>query len=389
MKTKLAMIAGIVGYLFGTAQSQSCKQWDNKPGLGGDVEGANRVCADVSGEIFVTEECVPDHFLCKVGISIEGENKCQEAVPFSWKSEMPPGDSCTDDRECFHSTGCDINGTDTCRGVAVGEACDNDKNCTVGNFCAQSNKTCTAVRGTGADCGADIRCGFGHLCASRKCVRYGSLNVGDLFYVEDEEIFPDLTVENPMAYQVCKTFAGNFTEMTAEGVGFRQYQCTNGWERNFTEDGRTDPADQCEFIMQNPNEGGENKNTTLPPVCGFNADTKYYCPARRGNSQFENENKNHATTWSRAPSSCHHRSTVQYCKAIEDNIGDSLLFRDYLRVQWLTTGDQNALVANNRREVGNAIEQTRDYWRLRDGAYGTVLTYVTLIAGIFAMTFVY
>lgn len=113
-------------------------------------------------------------------------------------------------------------------------------------------------------------------------------------------------------------------------------------------------------------------------MCGYNIDDFYYCPKMRGGDFFDAQNLADQGTWAIAPSSCHHRSTIQYCRAVEDNPATSVLLRNFLRYEWETTDNNWSLVANHEKCVGNAITKTRAYWRIRDSAATTTFTFLAL-----------
>lgn len=142
----------------------------------------------------------------------------------------------------------------------------------------------------------------------------------------------------------------------------------------------------CEWILTLPN----NTKVTLTEsvVCGYNSDGKHYCPAKRSSQEYGKENEAARELW-RKPPKCHHRSTVQYCRQIEDDIVVSTHFRDELRTEFITTEINYALIADNKRCVGNTIVKTRDYWRIIDFANSDSLSYLYFIAAIITVTLLY
>jgi hypothetical protein len=128
---------------------------------------------------------------------------------------------------------------------------------------------------------------------------------------------------------------------------FPIYECTKGYEKQFDKYDRSDNDLDCSFIQTL--KDGSKDSLTLTAKCGFNEDNKSYCPMRRGDAEFSKENRDDAETWSSAPSTCHIRTTIQYCKDIESDIARSLRFRNFMINEWRTTSDNNVLVHNNKK----------------------------------------
>jgi hypothetical protein len=206
------------------------------------------------------------------------------------------------------------------------------------------------------------------MCTNHTCTRVGSLRTGTFFNITDAELYPDDDSDTRTMYWVCENFYAVITEQTSEGGTKRLLECTNGPEKAFGdhEYPRTDGNLDCVYNMTRTSGGGVTLNFTELAICGYNRDDKFYCPVRRGAAEFSSQNALDRTTWSLAPNTCHHRTTIQYCKDILYNIGRSVGFRNFLRTEWMTTGDNWPLVANNDKRVGNAIFSTRAYWRLID-----------------------
>lgn len=394
MKTKIAVLFAAFGYFFDVANAQ-CKQWTHDPELGMNATMANRTCTNVATNGFTANECQTDGWLCQIASPTEAlATNCTDAQPFPWRENLPAGDTCTNSDQCF-SASC-VNSTETGRStcaakVAVNATCTVDIDCPAQYYCGTAPEenalTCIPAQGTGANCSAEIRCGFGHHCANHTCTKFGTLKDGDMYNLTDAELFPDITVETDLRFMVCENFFGVLTEEAPEG-GARLLQCTEGYQREFEKDDRQQGDLDCKYSFKMPGTG-QIQNLTLTAQCGFNRDTNYYCPARRGIKQFGTQNGLDRATWGDAPATCHHRSSIQYCEDIESNGIRSLAFRNFLRNFWITQGDNWSWVANNDRAVGNAIELTRNYWRLVDNSYSAAMSYLGLIAGFFALTFLF
>lgn len=396
MKTKIAVLFAAIGYLWNGASASNaatCRRWECQEGLGGGMEGANRVCANFTDSVSVAEQCRPDAFLCDVPANLDARANCTEFSPLPWKRNMPPGDSCTTNAECQSNNCTETGGRRLCQGLARNATCTADIDCSEGNFCytnpTDATRTCQPVIRIGQPCSGAARCEFGTLCANHTCTRVGSLATGTFFNITDDERFTAVDTDARPMYWICQTFYAVITEFTSAGGDKRLFECTNGPEKAFTDYTRTDGNLDCIYNMTRVSGGGVTLNFTEQAKCGFNRDDKFYCPSRRGANEFSKENAADRTTWSSAPNTCHHRTTMQYCKDVEGNIGRSLGFRNFMLHEWRTTGDNWPLVANNDRCVGNAIAATRNYWRLIDSAVGTMLSYAGFVASLFVMTFVY
>ena len=398
MKTKIAVLLSAIGYLWTGVTADdpaTCRAWECQEGLGGGQTGINRICANFTGTISVAEQCSPDSFLCDVQPNLEARSNCTEFSPLPWKANLPPGDSCSVNEECQSRNCTQVEGRGLCIGAAQNATCTSDIACAEGHFCYTNpddqTRSCQPAIRAGQPCSGAARCEFGTMCANHTCTKVGSLKTGTFFNITDDEIYPNDDSDVRTMYWVCENFYAVITEQTSEGGTKKLFECTNGLEKTFgdNEYARTDGNLDCIFNMTRTSGEGVTLNFTETAKCGFNRDNKFYCPSRRGAAEFSRENAADRTTWSSAPNTCHHRTTIQYCKDIEGNIGRSLGFRNFLLHEWRTTGENWSLVANNERCVGNAIAATRAYWRLIDSATSTVLSYVGVVASVIVMTFVY
>jgi hypothetical protein len=262
--------------------------------------------------------------------------------------------------------------------------------CEVGHFCQVEDDrelSCQALVKVGQPCRANVKCEFGSLCANHTCTRIGSLPTGTLYNLTDSELYSDPSDDERGMYWVCENFYAVLTNIMPEGTTRRLFECTNGPERAFEEYGRTDGNLDCIFNMTRTSEGGQTVNFTETAKCGFNKDDRFYCPARRGATEFADRNRIDRETWRNAPTTCHIRSTIHNCVDIKNDPARSVAFRDFLRTEWITTGDNWSLVANNDRCVGNSIASTASYWRLIDSASSLFLSSFGLVAGLIVLVF--
>ena len=395
MKIKLAALFAAFGYFCGGASAENaatCRTWNCQEGLGAGQTGANRVCANFTGSASVAEQCSPDTFLCNVRPDLSASANCTEFNPLPWKKDLPPGDSCTVNAEC-HSNNCtEVSGTRVCIGLAQNATCRNDLECEAGLFCQEAmdtTLTCQPVQRIGQPCNGNLKCDFGGLCVNHTCTRIGTLPTGTFFNVTDDEVYPDINSDVRSMYWACENFYAVITNKISQGGDRFLFECTNGPEKAFgdNEYARAEGNLDCIFNMTRTSGEGVTLNFTETAKCGYNRDEKFYCPSRRGAAEYKTQNSLDRATWSNAPTSCHLRTTIQYCRDIEGDIGRSLGFRNFLRTEWITTEDNWSLVANNDRCVGNAIAFTRSYWRLIDSATGFIVSSFALVAGLFVITF--
>lgn len=112
----------------------------------------------------------------------------------------------------------------------------------------------------------------------------------------------------------------------------------------------------------------------------------YYCPKRRAEVDYKSNNDADVSTWGGYKDlGCHHLSTIQYCRKIEDNPVISLGFRLALKSEM--ERDVYPLIAKNDKCVGEAITTTLNYYRVIDSAY--TLQYYALVAGFFILALLY
>jgi len=246
---------------------------------------------------------------------------------------------------------------------------------------------CNVTVARDTNCTDNIKCHFGNFCGNGTCRAFGSIPSGSLFTVQDNELAPLQTADNSMvASRLCNTFVAIKSEKV---TNLPLYQCIDGYEKGFDSYSSAE-ARQCNYTA---NFGNGTKGTTgailAPSICGYNRDNKMYCPMKRSVKEHSSENSNAARTWLDAPTTCHVRSSVQYCKDIEGNDLRSIAFRATMQTDWRTVGENFPLVANSDRCIGNAVAATRAYWRIVDSATGTVLSYFGLIASLFVLTLAY
>ena len=118
-------------------------------------------------------------------------------------------------------------------------------------------------------------------------------------------------------------------------------------------------------------------------MCGFNNNTSYFCKKMRGSVEFAKENADDRATWKEAPSSCHHRSSIQFCKAIHEDPELSERFRNFLATEWITTDDNWPLIAKSNKCVTRAIRRTQVYWNIVDPNPDNAMYFSLSIGAIF------
>ena len=382
--------------LFYSANAQ-CKSWRSQSGLGGNLQGSNRTCADPSGSLFFADICQPDAYLCSVQESISGSENCTFYSAFPWKSQLPPGDDCNGTASCYPGTTCNtIDLKKRCVGREENVTCTNDKECQPGLFCWHTGSgrtnTCKPLLQEGETCDLNRRCEFGSQCANLSCTRFGTMKNGERFAIYDGELFPTIPDVNVAdfspIYRLCEDF-------WAFDTGFRNdsthaiYECSKGPEKNFDSYATSNSGFLCSYNLT-ANNGTVISNLTETVKCGFNTDTNYYCPMRRGVNDFSARNAVDRSTWSSSENLnnstyvCHHRTSVQYCLHIQENFLYQKAFNLALLNEFITTGDNYPMIANNNRDVGNAITKTKNYWRIVDSSFTNNLSCFTAILALIA-----
>jgi hypothetical protein len=302
-----------------------------------------------------------------------------------WKVNLPAGESCTNDLECYYGKCITIDGKSKCEGLKENQECKNELECNPGLYCNKNDKKanpkCTPVIKEGSPCNATSRCEFSTLCANHVCTKVATFDVGRRFNLSDDETFPKPTPTGNFTYlyRMCKSFfAVNTDERTKDGNDI--FECVNAPVANFTDYARTGSNLTCEFNYKFAD--GKSIRKDEYAACGFNKDTSSYCPKRMGNIN-DSEKAAFIDTWkSLAPKECHHRTTIQYCPQIEDNPIVSAAFRLYMRRDWETTENNWSLIANSDRDVGNTISVTKNYWRIVDSAYSFAVSSIILATGV-------
>ena len=190
----------------------------------------------------------------------------------------------------------------------------------------------------------------------------------------------------PQVARICKNYTA-YVAMNDTRNGL-YYECGGSPEKLFKKyDRHRDDSDFCDYNVTYHN--GTSVTIRETPKCGYNADTYPYCPKRRGYSDYSGYNEIMTKLWEENQPLCHHRSTIQYCRNIEDNHALSVGYREFMRYEVETTGDLYPLIANNKRCVGDVVLFTKGYWRIIDSALTTTLTYFALVAALFSVTYLY
>ena len=192
-------------YVSATKIENGCKAWNCLTGIGGNKTGTDRQWAllstQSSSDIFGVEACQPESFLCNATVTLEKNVSCTGYTVWPWKDDMPAGDSCTKDEECFMNK-CNTTGsTKTWAGKSENETCGDDRECYPGLYCGTvgSTRNCTPVAKAGENCSSTIPCEFGYGCANGSCTRFGSLENGQKYYIQDNYSYPNpKELENSM-----------------------------------------------------------------------------------------------------------------------------------------------------------------------------------------------
>jgi hypothetical protein len=188
--------------------------------------------------------------------------------------------------------------------------------------------------------------------------------------------------------RVCKSFWAEKTgNATNDGNKYGIFECTDGRYLQGDYIRPVNTSDTCvyNFTLKN----GTDYHPEETARCGYNSDGNHYCPKRRSKADYGNLNEADASTWTTFTNiNCHFNSTIQYCRNIEDNAIYSLAYRLAMKNE-LENQNYYPLIAKNDRCVGDAIETTKNYYRVIDSAYGPMVTYLVLVAGFFALVSLY
>ena len=252
-------------YATATNITSECKAWDCISGIGGSDSGTSRMCARISSDpnntIFGVEGCQPSTFLCDANETLTSNVTCSNYTAWPWKNDMPAGDSCTTNEECYINL-CNTTGsTKTCAGKEAGETCSDDRECYPGLYCANDggSRNCTPVAKKDENCSNTKPCEFGYGCANGNCTRFGSLANGQKYYIQDDYLFPDPNALTNKMYFVCENFFAYDSGDVAEGK-YPVLVCSDGPLKNFnTEERKVGDEMECNFTLTFDN----GTNTTL------------------------------------------------------------------------------------------------------------------------------
>ncbi len=387
---KILFVLSVFAYLANFARSfeaTTCPVWQCQIGLGGELEGTNRTCANTTNGINYAEECKPDTHFCLINSTVlTREENCNPVDVLPWKKDLPAGDDCGGLASCYSGVTCekDASNKTRCVGSAENATCSDDRQCNPGLYCKKggfaAGSKCTPVATLGQNCTNDIRCEFGTMCVNATCLLNGNLTIGDRYEVMDSHLFTGMSDEQKQTHmsRPCGTFFGFDSKVKGEHGNYL-WECSEGPHRNFTSYAREDGNLTCIF-----NHTAAN-GTALPGFerdakCGFNQDSYFYCPSMRGTDEYSPHNGRARLTWRDGHGlNCHHRSSIQYCPDIQDDFFWNKAFSDLRRTEFITEGDNWSMVANSDRCVGRSIKQTMNYWRIVESAYFKVAGVATTL----------
>ena len=244
--------------------TSECKAWDCLSGIGGSDQGSSRMCARLSSDpnntIFGVESCQPETYLCNADETLTSNVTCTNYTAWPWKNDMPAGDSCTTNEECFMNLCNDTGSTKTCVGREQNATCSDDRECNPGLYCANygSYKNCTPVAMKNETCNNTKPCEFGYGCANGNCTRFGSLKNGTKYYIQDDILFPDAKNLTNKMYYVCENFFAYDSGEVSDN-GYPLLVCSDGPLRNFdTEERKVGEDNECIFTLTFDNGSSTN-----------------------------------------------------------------------------------------------------------------------------------
>ncbi|CAI2371728.1 unnamed protein product [Moneuplotes crassus] len=395
---RILLVLAIVTYFINKALAEvtasQCPTWQCQRGLGEDQTGTNRTCARNSGTSNFAEECdLDNHFCLLEEPTLQDSQNCEQVEVLSWKRDLPAGDDCGGLSTCYGAATCTtIQNKTRCAGLQKGDECTDDRECNPGLYCKKggvfASDKCDEVAKQDQECDNDFRCEFGTQCVNSTCTRFGNLTVGTRFEILDNKLLGTITKDtlyNTTIGRVCETFFAFNTGVKSDNGNFL-FECTEGLKRNFEIYARTDDNLDCSFNHTFSN--GTSTEYKYNAVCGFNIDEYFYCPSRRGADEYGEHNRRARDIWASSQNlTCHHRSSIQYCPAIQDNFLWNKAFADIRRTEFITEGDNWPLVANSDRCVGRTIKKTMNYWRIVESSYSNFIGLVALSAFITSFMF--
>uniref|UniRef100_A0A7S3P1J1 Uncharacterized protein n=1 Tax=Euplotes crassus TaxID=5936 RepID=A0A7S3P1J1_EUPCR len=274
-----------------------------------------------------------------------------------------------------------------------GSKCKKSIDCPMDHFCNSKNR-CTKALEPGQNCKREYECGRAHSCL--KLVEHGDENIcipnnyledGVLFAFADTGFFNEENDPSHLMKEEDTSFldGGKITptlSLYCESVNHVQlgknlFQCRKADKNMKTHLSRKLPAKNClieTYSDVNPKNFDMKKNYTEESLCGFNKDSRAWCPLKLGDKLAQKYYRN----WSEKMKSlkCSKFSKndpesgsvcYEYHKAIEEK--DEDLF-SYNKLQATVISEGSAQVwantANNNRCVAETL--TFDFW---NGHYGS------------------
>lgn len=317
---------------------------------------------------------------------------CTENKPEVVK-DLPPGDRCQKDEECFGKDGerkCDKNVCTTTR--TEGSDCPNNelgekehKWCPLGAYCDNTNK-CKKQVEVGNVCEVGEACQFGTACVKVgedtdfKC---SALHRLDKFTQFDRSMFNNGENDWIGYDSLCSTY--HVIEIDVSIMECRDGDISDGIT-SLSDYKQKGAGVTCKFKTNSDKTTKDPVERQDTSICGFNKDTSGYCRMRKGDKFFQDVIQKYSKI-DKTQISCHPESYVVTCDSFLKKIDANLLI-DFQQANLNVIEEDNRgypLYANNDKCVAKSI--TAMFWQGRSPDSGYMVNSIYAMALLFAVLF--
>ncbi|CAI2367992.1 unnamed protein product [Moneuplotes crassus] len=305
MKLILAIFATLIALVYSRDECRvfSCSSIENEERV--------KHCAERDENDFGSwnvKQCNQKNSFCKTfGFKSPGAlqypARCEVIEPEEGEEEEKPfannlgvgveGDHCESYKDCHRSyyskAKCEDN---VCKAsTKEGSKCKVHIDCPMGHFC--DSKTCVKSRKAGQNCTKEIECEIGHSCLQlvehdnqeNICIPDSYLDDGVLFSYADTGFFNIKETDNLEGKQLEPTFSSHCESINQVQLGKNLFQCRKADTNLIPDLSRKAKGSNCiiqTYTHEDPKMFELQTNKTEKSLCGFNKDSKAWCPLKAG-----------------------------------------------------------------------------------------------------------
>lgn len=343
--------------------------WKWNSGITEGKSGKDREWATNFGSTnYLVWKWSPNLYFWNVTLPFNKKLFCEAEEADPDRINLPAGDACTTNQECFTNFWNITSGntTFTCSGKHENAVWTDDREWYPGMFwkIGEDKQSCVQTSRINQPWDAATRWEFGSLWANNIWVKFGTQKDGFRYNISDADLIPDpSTPIEPWMFRICYNFTGFNTNETSEG-GNPILSWGGNLERTFTKYDR-DIGDSEVWTYTGTYPDGSTYDIEEPAQWGYSNNGKHYWNTKRGYSEYYSQNERDRRLWS-VPRPCHHRSTIKYWRIIMDDHTLHGAYNQFLTTEWITSGNNYAKVQGVDQCVGNAILETHTYWEVHN-----------------------